>query len=136
MKVTLPDGYKYSYTVWELEQARQVIKIERDDGEKPEDICRRQLQRWINTHSTEHRFGSTEAIVITSITTVKNARLSYDRIADGTGQFDVEFDGYAVYLWGCVRFGFLLTDYWEHGDDYDSTEHMYTRVAEFPPFGA
>lgn len=109
MKVTLEQYYRDVYTVAELEQAKAVIKAEKDDTMTPTQYAQQAVREWLRVNARREWFN----VVFAEATTKKAPCIEYDRICDGSGFIDVEIHAVAVAsLHSVIEIWANLSDIW------------------------
>lgn len=125
MKVKLEDCYKEVYTLSDLERAKRVIAIEKDDEETP--------KGWAEYAVREALRGTDDYLVRVleaSAKTALNIRV-WDAYGEGTQNMDVWVRAVAKTGHGFIEVGAYLSDIWQTGSvPYDGHEYIkYYRVA-------
>lgn len=109
MKVTLEKDYKDFYTVSDLERAKEIIKIEKDDLETP--------KGWAEYAVREALKGTDEFdrdVLEASARTAKN-RKAWNCYYEGSYDMDVWITATARTSKGMIEIGAYLSDIWQSG---------------------
>ena len=113
MKVKMDKDYKTYYTIEEAEQAKRVIKAEKDDDETAAGWAEYAVKEYL-----KNGFGHCERILEATATIKKNARV-WDAYGDNTGCIDVWIEATAKITNGYLEIGAYLSDIWQTGaNDY------------------
>ena len=117
MKINLPENYKTTYTLFDLECAKATIQSFKDDTSKPVDYALTGL-----TVIADKLDSFVDEILTVKATTEVNFNLEYDRIAENTGRFDVKLSGYAkLDFRRIIYYEMYITDIWDLCSDIPST---------------
>ena len=112
MKVTLETDYKRFYTICELEQAKAVIKAEKEDEETPSGWAEYAVREALKDQDDDYLIE----VIKAEAHTVRNNRVwnayGFD---ENTGFFDVWIDAIARTRNGFVVVGACLSDIWQTG---------------------
>ena len=120
MKVKLEKEYKGWYTLADLERAKAVIMIEKDDLETAKGWAEYAVNEAIKGRNDYCR-----CVLQADATTARNGRI-WDAYDKGTGNMDVWISFIAETADGFVKGGAYLSDIWQSGAvEYKS--HMYIR---------
>lgn len=110
MKITLEQYYRDVYTVAELEQAKAVIKAEKDDTMTPTQYAQQAVREWLRVNARREWYN----VIFAEATTKKAPCIEYNRICDDSGLIDVEIHAIAqspfrsfIEIWA------RLSDIWE-----------------------
>lgn len=123
MKINMPNNYKNYFTVTEAAQAKQLIKLVKQDT-----MTLRELAEMAANEVVKH--GDTPAAWIFRILDVqaeivKNDRLKYDFFGDNTGIMDVSLDITAETGHGYLRiFSACLSDIYRIDNEQDFAQFM------------
>lgn len=120
MKVTLEKNYKDWYTVSDLERAKEVIRMEKDD----EETAAGWAQYAVN-EAMKDMSDSFEEILKATARTAKNNR-AWNAYGENTWNMDVWIEAIAQTTWGFLKVGAYLSDIWESGAT-DYRDKMYVK---------
>lgn len=121
MKVTMESDYKHYYTLEDVDNAKAVIKYEKQEDQESS------AKDWFTYAVNEALKDNTDSlreILTASAHTAKNARV-YDAYGD-TYNMDVWIEGVARTTAGYIEVGAYLTDIWQTGST-PYKEHEYIR---------
>ena len=119
MKVKLEENYKSIYTIQELEMAKEVIKIEKDD----EDTAKSWAEYAVREALKNETGDFCREVIKAEATTAKNCRV-HDAYGEGTGCMDVWIEAVAETSDGFIKVGAYLSDIWNTGG-VDYLDKMY-----------
>ena len=118
MRVKLEKDYRQYSTLEQLEQARNVIKAEKEDEETVAGWAKYAVMEALkDTGHCDREILQAEA------TTARNGRI-WDQYGDGTGTMDVWIKATARTSEGFIEIGAYLSDIWQSGVT-DYRQHMY-----------
>ena len=121
MKVKMQDDYRTVYTLEQVEQAKAVIRAEKEDDETP--------KGWATYAVLEVLKGKTATfleILKVEAHTARNCRI-WNQYGDNTGDMDVWIKAVAETTEGFVKVGAYLSDIWQSGA-VDYRNHMYIQI--------
>ena len=109
MKVTLEKEYKKLYTLTDLENAKAIIKAEKEDEWTAKDAAEYAVKEALS--GTEDYL---DKVIEASARTAMNSRI-HDAHGEGTGIMDVWIEATARTRKGYVEIGAYLSDIWQTG---------------------
>lgn len=125
MKVTLPKNYKEQYTMYQVEQMKAVIAVEKGDEET--------AKGWATYAVNEAIKDDIDSIVeiykATAETCTNNK--AWNAYGEDTGMVDVWIEAVAETSNGFVKVGAYLSDIWQTGaEDYRTRMYVekYSRA--------
>lgn len=123
MKVSLPINYRQRFTLEQLEQAKNVIKLCKEDTSNPADYAQIAINEII-------KHGDTGASWLYEIHNVKatvepNMRCHHDQYGDDTGFMDVELDIVAETDHGFIHAWCRMIDIWQIDGEHDFASNWY-----------
>lgn len=121
MKVTLPKDYRRTFTLEELDIAREIIRDMKDDDGTPAWYAEVAVDHWL-----QKKDDFKQEVIRASAVIAKNCRV-WDAYGDGTGCMDIWVEAVAKTWGGYLELGAYLTDIWNIGGDADFTQHMYAQ---------
>ena len=119
MKVRLEESYRKLYTLEELDAAKRVIKMEKEDDEET-------AKGWAEYAVREALKGTGDfprEVITAEARTALNCR-AWDAYGEGTGKMDVFIEALAETAEGFVKIGAYLSDIWQTGAE-EYKHHMY-----------
>lgn len=120
MLVKLEERYKEFYTLCDLERAKAIIKMEKEDTET--------ARGWASYAVDEALRGTDDysrEVIQATAHTAQNCR-AWDEYGEGSAHMDVWIDAIARTQKGFVEVGAYLSDIWQSGA-VRYKEHMYIR---------
>ena len=120
MLVRLQENYKDIYTVSDLERARAVIKMMREDESVVAEYAEMAVSEALNG-----RLDSLRRVLKATAHTAKNCRV-WDAYELGSEDMDVWVNAIAETVFGFIRIGAYLSDIWQKGATPFS-QHMYIK---------
>jgi hypothetical protein len=128
MKVTLEKDYRKYYTLEELDQAKEVIKFEKENDEGTIKSWAVYAANEALKHIDRYESVCEEQILTAQATTSRNSR-AWNEYGDNTGHMDVWIEFTAFTGSRFITGGACLTDIWQTGAT-EYAHHMYYRVFE------
>ena len=125
MKVKLQDIYKDIYTVSDLDRARAVIRMMREDCASVQEYAECAVREAL---TGKDDYIGKDAILRATATTAKNSRV-WDGFYCGSYDMDVWIEATAETAYGFVKVGAYLTDIWTAGAE-SFREHMWVNYYE------
>lgn len=118
MKVSMMKDYRHFFTLEEVDQAKEVIRTEKEDTSTPAswaEYAVREALKGENDHLNE--------VILASASTAKNSRV-WEAYGVDTGRMDVWIEATAKTQRGFIEIGAYLSDIWQSGA-VEYKEHMY-----------
>lgn len=110
MKVKLQENYKDIYTISDLERAKHIISMEKDDL-----MTVKEYARLAASEALRDSGDFVDEILTAEATTSMN-RDAWNRYDSESGNMDIWIEFIASTLKGFIRGGAYLSDIWEEGN--------------------
>ena len=125
MKVTLPKNYKQQFTIENLEQAKKVIALCKQDTTPIQDYAKNAINEIIAHGNTGASW--LHAIYHVSAEVVLNKRYTHcwDQFGDDTGYMDVELEIVAETADGFIKAWCSMIDIWQIDGETDLADNWY-----------
>lgn len=121
MKVTLPSNYRNWFTLDDLDIAKEVIKVMKDDESKVSYYANLAV-----AHALDVRYSGKDyckEILKADAEVCKNNR-AFNVLFDGSLNFDVWVTAIAQTMYGFIEVQAYLSDIWSMSYDNNYTPHM------------
>lgn len=120
MKVNMPKDYKKTFTIHQLEIAKEVIKYMKDDESTPEDYAKMVVNHIL--YRSDWNDGI-EKVLDASAEVETNGK--WDRIYDGSEDIDIVIEAY-VKTWDRVCYIIArMSDIWNLDGEHDYRDKFY-----------
>lgn len=123
MKVKLENDYRRFYTLEDLDRAKTVIALMKEDDSTATDYAAQAAR-----HIALHNDDCLDRILEASAHTALHRGIVWDRLGDATGLMDVWIDFIAKTSCGFIIGGAYLTDIWDIDGVNDITGLMYKEI--------
>lgn len=132
MKVTLEKEYKQYYTLADLERAKEVIRLEKEDESTAASwavYAVNEVLSYLNcSRSAYYAYADESDILKATARTAKNNRV-WDAHGNGTQNMDVWIEAKAFTHNCFIEVGAYLSDIWKTGGE-TYVNHIFYRVFE------